>query len=312
MSSRLKHGLLISIAVIALFITVEHGYGTVIEYFYDKTGNLIYRGAPDTTPPTTTANPPGGTYGSAQTVTLTCSDGSGVGCENIYYTTDGSTWQVYTSPINISINTTLSFYSIDLAGNTEQVKTQTYTIDTVPPTGTIIIESGAAFTISTNVTLTLSCSDNVGCSQMRFSNDGSNYSTPEAYATSKAWVMSSGDGTKTVYVKYKDTVGNWSNPFSDIIDLNTSCSSSPARIGTTSYPTIQDAYNVANSGNTIKCLGTRITGNLTINRDIAVTLEGGYNCEYTTNVGTTTPIKGMLTTTTGGGTITIKNFVLVN
>jgi hypothetical protein len=32
MSSRLKHALLIGIAVIALFVTVEYGYGAVIEY----------------------------------------------------------------------------------------------------------------------------------------------------------------------------------------------------------------------------------------------------------------------------------------
>ena len=44
MSSRLKHGLLISIAVIALFFTAEFGYGAVIEYMCDADGNLIQLG----------------------------------------------------------------------------------------------------------------------------------------------------------------------------------------------------------------------------------------------------------------------------
>jgi hypothetical protein len=41
MSSKLRHGLLISIIVIALFFAVEYGYGTTIEYTYDEAGNLI-------------------------------------------------------------------------------------------------------------------------------------------------------------------------------------------------------------------------------------------------------------------------------
>jgi YD repeat-containing protein len=267
----------------------------------------------DATPPTTTASPTGGVYGTAQTVTLTCSDGSGSGCDKIYYSTDGSTpTTLYSSPINISVSTTLKFFAKDIATNSEAVKTENYIIDTVPPTGTIIIDSGAAFTMSTGVTLTLSCSDNVACSQMQFSNDNSTYSTPEAYTTTKAWTLTSGNGTKTVYVKYMDTVGNLSTAFSDTIVLNTSCSSSPAKIGSTSYATIQAAYNAAANGDTIKCLGKRITENLTINRNIAVTLEGGYDCGFTTNTGNTTPLKGMITTTAGGGTITIKNFVLEN
>jgi hypothetical protein len=41
MQSRLRHGLLIGLTVIALFFAVEYGYGTTIEYTYDEAGNLI-------------------------------------------------------------------------------------------------------------------------------------------------------------------------------------------------------------------------------------------------------------------------------
>ncbi len=42
-----------------------------------------------------------------------------------------------------------------------------------------------------------------------------------SYATSKAWTLTSGDGTKTVYVWYKDGAGNTSTVYSDTIFLDT-------------------------------------------------------------------------------------------
>ena len=39
---------------------------------------------------------------------------------------------------------------------------------------------------------------------MRFSNNGTTYSTAEANATTKVWTLATGAGTKTVYVQFKD------------------------------------------------------------------------------------------------------------
>jgi len=158
MPSKMRHALLISVTMIALLfatvivsyaetvnyiydelnrlIRVEYGDGAVIEYTYDNAGNRLETKIqiPDTTPPTTTASPPGGTYNTAQSVTLTCNDGTGSGCDKIYYTTDGTTpttsSPVYSAPINISTTTALQFFAKDLAGNSEAVKTETYTIST--------------------------------------------------------------------------------------------------------------------------------------------------------------------------------------
>lgn len=110
----------------------ENGGGIV--YTYDQVGNRLDEGiqAPDTTPPTTTASPLGGAYTSGPTVTLNCDDGSGFGCDKIYYTTDGTDptvlSPVYTEPIYIPVTTTLKFFGTDFAGNSEIIKTQTYTI----------------------------------------------------------------------------------------------------------------------------------------------------------------------------------------
>jgi hypothetical protein len=56
---------------------------------------------------------------------------------------------------------------------------------------------------------------------MQFSNDNINWSTPEVYAATKSWLLLSGDGQKTVYIKYKDAAGNWSNAVSARIILDT-------------------------------------------------------------------------------------------
>lgn len=94
--------------------------------------------------------------------------------------------------------------------------------DTTPPTGSILINTNASATNNPAVSLTLSATDDLGTvSQMRFSNDNVTYSAPEAYATTKAWTLASGDGTKTVYVKFSDVAGNWSSPASATIVLDT-------------------------------------------------------------------------------------------
>ena len=63
---------------------------------------------------------------------------------------------------------------------------------------------------------------------MRFSNDGTTFSAAEAYATSKSWTLTSGDGTKTVYVQYQDAAGNWSTAATDTIVLDTTAPSTSA------------------------------------------------------------------------------------
>ncbi|MFH0969246.1 MAG: chitobiase/beta-hexosaminidase C-terminal domain-containing protein, partial [Patescibacteria group bacterium] len=88
----------------------------------------------DNTAPTTTASIGTGNYDTVQTVTLTCSDGSGLGCDKTYYTLDGSTPTTssseYSSSLITPLNTvtTLKFFSIDNNDNQESVQTKTYAV----------------------------------------------------------------------------------------------------------------------------------------------------------------------------------------
>lgn len=96
--------------------------------------------------------------------------------------------------------------------------------DTEAPTGSLSIAGGAAYTQSADVTLTLSAADAGGgtVTEMEVGNTLSFTGNWQAYATSLPWTLSSGDGTKSVYARYRDNSGNISSAtISDTIILDT-------------------------------------------------------------------------------------------
>jgi hypothetical protein len=95
--------------------------------------------------------------------------------------------------------------------------------DSTPPTGSILINNNDIYASSRNVTLSLSAQDNPngsGVSQVQLSNDNRSWSTPEKYSPTKSWALTSGDGTKTVYVRFRDFSSNWSQVYADTIILD--------------------------------------------------------------------------------------------
>jgi len=96
----------------------------------------------------------------------------------------------------------------------------TFTVDTAAPTSnSISINSSSIYSNSRTTTLTLS---STGTSQMMISeNSDFTGASWETYSTSKSFDLSSGDGTKTVYAKFKDESGNTSSSISDSIVLDT-------------------------------------------------------------------------------------------
>ncbi len=85
----------------------------------------------------------------------------------------------------------------------------------------ILISNGSATTNATSVTLTLNAWDMTsGVAFMKFSTDGTTWSSPEPYATYKSWIIGSLNGTKTVYVMFQDAAGNWSSMYNASIQLD--------------------------------------------------------------------------------------------
>ncbi|WNG49108.1 hypothetical protein F0U60_37090 [Archangium minus] len=133
--------------------------------------------ASDTTPPSSRATPNGGTFKENISVTLLCDDGAGSGCDATYYTTDGSTPSAssprYSEPLTLTTHTTLKFFSVDKAGNTEPAQTAAYIFPTSIPS---VSASPAGGIYRTAREVTLTCTDTAsgsGCASILYTTDGS-------------------------------------------------------------------------------------------------------------------------------------------
>ncbi len=201
-------------------------------YYIDTTAPSV-PGTPSTTTPTNDTT---------LTWSWTASSDVTSGLAATPYTLQWSQSSSFSSSVSSTTATTNSFTHVtpltdgywyfrvkatDLAGNESSNSSHgSAQINTGAPTGTINISSGAGYTNTRSVTLTLSASSgffsNTADIQMKISNlpdlsDGSY----EAFSSSKLWTLTTSDGTKTVYVQFKDTTGNESGAYTDTIVLDT-------------------------------------------------------------------------------------------
>jgi hypothetical protein len=75
------------------------------------------------------------------------------------------------------------------------------------------------------------------------------------------------------------------------------CSNGPVRIAggaPVNYPDFPSAYAQAADTDLILFQAVSFTGDFVLNRDLRLTLDGGYDCGYTTNDSATTTLLGML------------------
>ena len=120
--------------------------------------------------------------------------------------------------------------AISIVSDTAEV-VEAGTIDSSAPSGSIAINDGDIYTKTTSVTLNLSATDNTGVtgyylsasSTTPSSSDSSwiSVSSTTSYSANVSYTLSNGDGSKTLYVWYKDAAGNVSSTASDSITLDT-------------------------------------------------------------------------------------------
>ena len=184
------------------------------------------------------------------------------------YNGSGTNWSMSALPTGIY---SITFFPIaNSYSPSYQVKTLysgktltfdgTYEGDSTGPSGTASVNFDEYATADNTVTITFDISDQVAGlssgSEMMFSNDGATWSTTEPYSSMKknwditAYGGNTTSGTKTVYTKVSDALGNWSLltdtirylPDRNVLEVPTQ------------YGTIQAAIDAAQDGDMVYVL----------------------------------------------------------
>ncbi len=123
---------------------------------------------------------------------------------------------------------------VDNGGSTATNSAAGCTVTTVNPTsgnggadGSIKVNGNATYTNTTAVTLNLTKGAGPTPSTMIFSNDNSTWLGPYAWATTYPWTLTSGSGTKTVYMRLYYSGGLYGSVVSDTIILDTVAPGTP-------------------------------------------------------------------------------------
>ena len=197
-------------------------------------------------------------------INLTATDDfSGVN-ETFYRVNDGPVQNISISgqPIISSerANNTLEYWSLDNIGREEAYHLLAgIKLDKSSPTGSVVINNRTAYTNSTSVTLNLTAMDSVsGVYRVRISNDGVWDTEPwEPLSSSRAWIMTTGDGVKTVYFQIEDFAGLVSDTHNSSVVLDMVCPSirtplcDPQNNVQPSQP-VKVTANITDSGSQVK------------------------------------------------------------
>ncbi|MDF1562958.1 MAG: chitobiase/beta-hexosaminidase C-terminal domain-containing protein [Deltaproteobacteria bacterium] len=208
--------------------------------------------------PATTASIPGGIHAAAVQVALSCDDGAGSGCQAIHLTLDGSTptlaSPVYSAPLDITADTTLRYFGVDAAGNTEPVQTQSYVIDTAAPTSGATPPGGF---FRDGPTVALACDDGAGsgCSAIHYTLDGSAPTT-----ASPLYVLPLTLGaTTTLRFAAVDRAGNVDAPRQELYTLDRLAPTTTPDVAPGAYDGSQSITLACDDGPGSGCAATHYT-----------------------------------------------------
>ena len=156
----------------------------------------------DLTPPTTTATAlPSGWSNGTGTLTLAASDSGGSGVKAIYYKIGSGAQQTYTKPIALTSAATVTYWTVDNAGNIETPHSFTPQIDTVAPTTAVSGIDANWHNTPVTVTLTATDSGGAGVKATYYTIDGTQYTYTAPFSISS-------QGSHTVTYWSVDNAGN--------------------------------------------------------------------------------------------------------
>ncbi|MGZ0050357.1 Ig-like domain-containing protein [Brevibacillus gelatini] len=195
-----------------LIVTDQAGNTTTISFSIDKT------------PLTgTIAINEDATYTTSENVTLHLGTNKPSADTSMSFSNDGITWS---SPEPFALTKawtlaggdgtkTVYMRLADQAGYTAE-PSDTIVLDTIAPTGSIVINGDTPLTSTRTVALNVIATDSNGPVQVRFANEDMVWSAWSDIVPSKTWELSANDGIKTVHLQMRDQAGNISNDSDDI------------------------------------------------------------------------------------------------
>jgi hypothetical protein len=228
----------------AFTLPVSSGAVSVRLFLRDNLGNTSTTAAAtasitiDTTPPTGgTLSARAGTGQVALSWTAASDAGSGVASYRVVFATPAAprsctagtvVYEGTALTFNHSglVNQTTYGYricAIDRVGNiaTGVTASAQPRVEFAAPTGSVVLNNGAAFTGSATVTVAITATDASGVASMCISTTSAACTTFVPYAASASVTLPNGDGVKTVYVTLRDGLGNvTSTPLTDTIGLD--------------------------------------------------------------------------------------------
>jgi hypothetical protein len=220
---------------------LSDGYNYITLEVPDAVGNdevsasravLVDNTAPETTPTGSGAYPFGTWTDGTVTVSLSCDDATGIGCDETYYcvdTTDACTptTEYDATPFDVSAEgvSYVRFYSADMLGNRESVDSVAVLIDLTAPETEAFGNGGSygfggSWTSSPTVNVTFNCEDDgSGCDYTLYCTDGSNSCVPGTTYTVP--VVMDTEGISYIRYASTDNVGNVEDVISQAVAIDT-------------------------------------------------------------------------------------------
>ena len=178
------------------------------------------------------------------------SDLSNKAVDTSSFTTYSATWNAknqlagtYTTSAKVRVQANDN----ELANNTIKAASAAFTLDTKNPVvgGTPIqINSGASKVNTRDVTLSLSATDDSSLQDIVSEDSSFTGATYQSYSASTPFTLSTTDGLKTVYVKFKDQYGNVSATQSANITLDTTPPAVPLHLHLDDISSASEGYRL--------------------------------------------------------------------
>ncbi|MCE9634116.1 MAG: S8 family serine peptidase [Planctomycetes bacterium] len=211
------------------------GTKTVYAQFRDVAGNVSSAaedsvGLDRTSPVASLVVNGGAAWTTTRDASIDCvASDAGSGVARMRFSDDGVSWGAWTAYVAAGSRTLpagdgaqrVYLQVDDVAGNVSAAAQDAIGLDTVAPSGSLVLAGGASWTTSATVAVACGATDATsGVADMRFSEDGATWGPWAAFATTSSSALSGADGAKTQYVQFRDVAGNASVAAIDTIGLD--------------------------------------------------------------------------------------------